>query len=1257
MDQITCKIQMLEQRLNDENESSRRGFETPGTRRRPQLGLDSIPSRSKMTLDFPHSTVPATESETDRKLKKIHKQTGILTINNHKYKSDIKDLEHLGDLGNGTSGNVVKMRHKPSGTIIAVKQMRRTGNTEENKRILMDLDVVLKSHDCQYIVQCFGCFVTDADVWICMELMSMCFDKLLKLSKKPVPEKILGKVTVATVKALNYLKEKHGVIHRDVKPSNILIDERGNIKLCDFGISGRLVDSKAATRSAGCAAYMAPERIDPKKIKYDIRADVWSLGITLVELATARSPYEGCNTDFEVLTKVLACDPPTLPEDEQFHFSAEFHNFVNKCLTKDHVLRPKYPLLLEQPFIKYYEVAEVDIPQWFKSVVDSTGIKTHRRTQIPTSMTPATYDATKHYKNPLNTLSYDAPILTAPTFTSASANTNPFTGATTGGTTNTMTINATKSSLQAASASTSQSQIPSYYGMGNAPHRSNSFHKQHQQQPSQLPQYNNSSNTTTMNYYQGSKITAATHNDAASSTAASGSSNGRGGGSIGLERMPSGSGSSSATSSSPLSPPSVTSYNIAKDQDTKLVSEMHKLCRKSPFMPKKFNGSSSYNRYNTSSGGGDESPKKESVLTSIGQSILRNLTTSPFSQKKNAPNNVQPNQIDPLFRMPCSQDVTYPAFDSPDSGSKSSMNPTLADSPALQRKRFQMGGDSKYNMTAAKKSSADNSCSSNNVTKDIVFERQMSQPEQMQDKSAISPLTKNESQPQRVPGNHSPLVLQRFYHQQNQLREKELERQHYQHQSHHPYYQKHSPSNESTNPFHSSYYQAASSPQQHQPPHHHHGSHIPIASSSNLSSYSTSSQSSTQSSQCSQIGVELSPLSSSSSQQPQQHHYGPRSLPLMANYDNKLSSSPTSPSHTKATLGFGTTTTSPPSAAASASSTAATLGHLQYQPLPQQYLTNTPYANVMRNSRSPPTSPPENFSDSSGGGVGTVGVNIQRTEITSPTVTKLSKLYNQRHVQQQGMTSTATASSMANANNAASKENHFKPESGWFNTLAGAMKRQLSNYVKIQTTNNNSPSNSATTSPTNGGDTMAPDNNRSNLFYRTMSTGSSSSPGNSQTTSPSNETTPSAKGGNGSEGFYEGSSAGGFIRRYAATTGAGVGGSGANINTSGTNSQIPATHTPAHILANLDRRHRSPDPPPRYNRGQSPLLLRKNILELSGQPPGTSPLLNRRFVNASPPLPPPRRGSESVPGSPQHFRTRIHYTPEPQRRIYRTIDQ
>lgn len=203
-------------------------------------------------------------------------------------------------------------------------------------------------------------------------------------------------VSFQTVRALSYLKTNHDVIHRDVKPSNILIDERGNIKLCDFGISGRLVDSKAKTRSAGCAAYMAvsvgiafpfktvqltfvfkfknwcsrfqlshflcsfgkfvtkikivfhenayykmnclfwfvsvfpfqPERIDPKKPEYDIRADVWSLGITLVELATGSFPYVDCNNDFEVLTQILGKDPPRLPTDQGF--SLEFQNFVSK---------------------------------------------------------------------------------------------------------------------------------------------------------------------------------------------------------------------------------------------------------------------------------------------------------------------------------------------------------------------------------------------------------------------------------------------------------------------------------------------------------------------------------------------------------------------------------------------------------------------------------------------------------------------------------------------------------------------------------------------------------------------------------------------------------------------------------------------------------------------------------------------------------------------------------------------------------------
>lgn len=77
------------------------------------------------------------------------------------------------------------------------QQMRRSGNSDENKRIIMDLDVVFKSLDCPYIVRYLGCFITEADVWICMELMATCFDRLLKKLQTAVPEDILGKVTLA----------------------------------------------------------------------------------------------------------------------------------------------------------------------------------------------------------------------------------------------------------------------------------------------------------------------------------------------------------------------------------------------------------------------------------------------------------------------------------------------------------------------------------------------------------------------------------------------------------------------------------------------------------------------------------------------------------------------------------------------------------------------------------------------------------------------------------------------------------------------------------------------------------------------------------------------------------------------------------------------------------------------------------------------------------------------------------------------------
>jgi len=341
--------------------------QTPGS-----LNLGAPPSRDRLKFmgPFPQPS----QDDYERKLEDIMKQTGVLNIDGRQYKTPIEDLIPLGDLGNGTCGHVVKMKHKESGKIIACKQMRRTGNSEETKRIVMDMDVVLKSHDCKEIVVCLGCFITTSDVWICMELMATCFDKLIKLLKSPVPENICGKVAVATLNALNYLKDRHGVIHRDVKPSNILLDYEGKVKLCDFGISGRLVDSKAKTRSAGCAAYMAPERINPpnpNKPDYDIRADVWSLGITLVELATGSFPYKDCKTEFEVLTKVIQDDPPCLPPNQGF--SREFRDFVHLCLLKNHKDRPKYKKLLEHDFICKYRDMDVDVGAWYSKVSNHSG--------------------------------------------------------------------------------------------------------------------------------------------------------------------------------------------------------------------------------------------------------------------------------------------------------------------------------------------------------------------------------------------------------------------------------------------------------------------------------------------------------------------------------------------------------------------------------------------------------------------------------------------------------------------------------------------------------------------------------------------------------------------------------------------------------------------------------------------------------------------------------------------------------------------
>lgn len=285
------------------------------------------------------------------------------------------DFETMEALGSGNGGFVTKVRHIPTNKVLAKKVIRvELVNVAERNRIMQELEV-LKDCDSQYIVGYFGACHRNGEINLFMEYMNgKSLDALLKLTKR-ISEDILGEITLSVIGGLTYLRDRLNIMHRDIKPSNILVNSKGQIKICDFGVSVQLIDSIAQS-FVGTRQYMSPERLTGHP--YTIQSDIWSLGLTLVELALGMYPipqhdplkmYEGEPSPeaskmpvFALMECIANEPPPTIPGYPIF--SVEFKDFVDRCLKKLPEERFDLRTIRQHSFVTNSEGRHVDVSSW-----------------------------------------------------------------------------------------------------------------------------------------------------------------------------------------------------------------------------------------------------------------------------------------------------------------------------------------------------------------------------------------------------------------------------------------------------------------------------------------------------------------------------------------------------------------------------------------------------------------------------------------------------------------------------------------------------------------------------------------------------------------------------------------------------------------------------------------------------------------------------------------------------------------------------